>query len=207
MYETFWLISFQELYKNNNYLQIFPSKNQSKNELLNAIFRFSIYYSLILYFLTLNYKYLFVIPFVALFTIGLYYGTNKNKSFSLSNSNSKQLEALTSKDCAEPTLNNPFMNFNVLNSGAEENKSACNYSNNTDTKNKIKQYFDYKLIRTDEDIFDKNASDRQFYTMPNTDVVNDQNDFAMALYGRSKSCKENNGEQCYNNVYRYMKHT
>jgi hypothetical protein len=207
MYETFWLISFQELYKNNNYLQFFPSRNQSKNELLNTIFRFSIYFSLILYFLTLNYKYLFIIPIIALFTIGLYYGTNK---YSIKGYGNKQLkEALTTKECSEPTLNNPFMNFNVINTGnnKEEKKVACNYSNNDDTKNKIKQYFDYKLIRTDDDIFDKNASDRQFYTMPNTDIVNDQNKFAMALYGRSKTCKENNGEQCYKNIYRYIKHT
>ena len=52
-----------------------------------------------------------------------------------------------------------------------------------------------------------NAGDRQFYTMPVTDVVNDQTGFAKWLYDRGPSCKQGAVEKCYDNVNEARLHT
>ena len=46
------------------------------------------------------------------------------------------------------------------------------------------------------DIFGKNNSQRQFYTVPGNQVPNDQGSFAQWLYGTPKTCKEGNSIAC-----------
>ena len=50
------------------------------------------------------------------------------------------------------------------------------------------------------DVFAKHNSQRQFYTMPVTDICNDQTNFAKWLYLTPPSCKEGNGLQCSANL-------
>jgi hypothetical protein len=210
MSENFWFKSLSSLYEGDKYLQILPTKDQTNNEILNSIFRFSIYYSVIVYFITSDTRYLYIIPMTGLFTLGLYYGSNKKRTAEIEKNTNAAGVLISPNGCIEPTRTNPFMNYNLYGDSRKElddkeKKLACNTTDSR-VKNKIRDYFDENLVREDGDIFEKNASDRQYYTMPNTDVVNDQKGFALSLYGRDKTCKENNGEQCYNNMYRYIKH-
>ena len=46
------------------------------------------------------------------------------------------------------------------------------------------------------DIYNNRNSQRQYYTMPNTQIPNDQTSFARWLYATPPSCKEGNGLQC-----------
>ena len=55
------------------------------------------------------------------------------------------------------------------------------------------------------DIFGKNNSQRQFYTMPVTTIPNNQTQFANWLYKTEPTCKENNGESCLRNLNENLK--
>ena len=46
--KNFWLEDITVLYKNNNYTKIIPTSNMSRNEQLNSITRFCIYYIILL---------------------------------------------------------------------------------------------------------------------------------------------------------------
>jgi hypothetical protein len=61
------------------------------------------------------------------------------------------------------------------------------------------------IFRETDDIYDKSTLDRQFYTVPSTTIPNNRELFTEWLYDRGPSCKENNGEQCYNNLYNDIK--
>ena len=50
MYTPFWFNQIDILYDKNYLLEIFPVKEYDLIRKLNAVFRFSIYYSLIVYF-------------------------------------------------------------------------------------------------------------------------------------------------------------
>ena len=61
-----------------------------------------------------------------------------------------------------------------------QKKSACKYI--PDIKKKIENNFDNNLYKDIGDIYGKNSSQRQFYTMPNTQIPNDRKQFANWLY-------------------------
>jgi hypothetical protein len=98
----------------------------------------------------------------------------------------------------KPTKDNPFMNPNIL-EVSNLDYSACDI-NNKRIKNGIDDYFKTPVYKDVIDIYDRKFSERQFYTMPATTIPNDQESYVNWLYSRGKSCKENNGEQCYYNI-------
>ena len=56
------------------------------------------------------------------------------------------------------------------------------------------------MYRDVKDIFGKNNSQRQFYTVPGNQVPNDQGAFAQWCYGMPKTCKEGNPLACLNDM-------
>ena len=55
------------------------------------------------------------------------------------------------------------------------------------------------------DIFNKNITQRQFYTMPVTTIPNEQTKFANWLYATPPTCKEGNGDQCVKYNLEFLK--
>ena len=103
--------------------------------------------------------------------------------------------------CIKPTKNNPFMNPTIVDISNNTNKNykACDIDN-VRVKNAIDTYFSGGVYRDVNDLYDRHFSSRQFYTTPATSIPNDQEAFSKWLYARRKTCKENNGEQCFNNI-------
>ena len=58
---------------------------------------------------------------------------------------------------------------------------ACNLSR-SDVSAEAQKYFDEGLPRQLDDVFRKNASDRQFFTMPSTTLPNDIDNFKSFVY-------------------------
>lgn len=77
--------------------------------------------------------------------------------------------------------------------------SACHVENEK-VQQVVEQNFESRLFQDVGDIYGKQASQRQFYTMPATTIPNDQDSFAKWCYGSGPSCKEGNGDQCFNNL-------
>jgi hypothetical protein len=137
-----------------------------------------------------------------LFTSSAASGGNDGTSPLLIGSNNSGIQSAPYK--TSPTANNPFMN--VLMSDYSENpqkKEACDVSKGK-TKKLVKKYFNNNLYRDVSDVYNKNASDRNYYTMPISTIPNDQESFAKYLYGQDKTCKEGAGEVCHKNIYRAL---
>jgi len=79
---------------------------------------------------------------------------------------------------------------------------ACDLSQGP-VKSKAQGYFNKNLYRDVGDVFQKNASDRNFITMPVTTIPNDDGAFKNFLYDIKQTCKEGNGTVCYSNRYRH----
>lgn len=99
--------------------------------------------------------------------------------------------------CRRPTADNPLMNTPAIDYGNQDIPVACN-ANDDEIKDEIVTSFNKDLFRDIDELFDKENSQRQFYTVPNTAVPNNQRAFAESLYKLPTEtiCKEDQNA-CY----------
>lgn len=102
----------------------------------------------------------------------------------------KEIKDAQKNSCRKPSSNNPFMNTLVDDYNNGNIPVACNAEDDEIHDNEVK-YFNEDLYRDLEDLWDTKNSQRQWYTLPNTKVPNDQIDFAKWLYSSPSTCKEN----------------
>lgn len=177
-----------ELWFNNpkilltNLQEFFPDKHLEYNNKINSLIRFSIYYTILIIIFNYNIKYLYLSLFLIII------------SYILGNYNIEKFI-----ECKKPTIDNPFMNYTLSDLINNNNIKACKYDN---VKKEIKKNFRKDLFTDSSDIWGKYISDRNFYTLPNTDIVNNQTEFAEWLYGDNGKCKIN-GECLKNRDVKY----
>ena len=204
MSEKIWFHDIPNFLIGENYNVFFPSSEMSFTSQLNSLQRLALYFCVIMYVIRQDANIFFVLAFMSIFTFLLYSIDTKNKlneRMFLKQMNLEKDKA-TGEFCYKPQEKNPFMNVLMSDySEFPERPRACNVTD-PKVKKDVKSHFDRNLYRDTSDIFHKNASDRQWYTTPNTAIPNDQGKFASWLYGTGPTCKEGNGEQCYINTYR-----
>jgi hypothetical protein len=103
---------------------------------------------------------------------------------------------LYSKDtCRQPTVENPFANI-VFSDYIDADKLAepCN-ADDPEVSNQMQNLYNSSIYRNLSDVWERENSQRMFYTTPIQTVPNNQTDFANWLYKTGPSCKENS-EYC-----------
>ena len=93
------------------------------------------------------------------------------------------------KKCIEPTYLNPFMNRLIFDK--ESDLENCSIDD-PKISEKIETNFNNNLYKDIGDVFNKNNSQRQYYTNTVTSNSNDQNKFANWLYNAKETCKNDN---------------
>jgi hypothetical protein len=95
------------------------------------------------------------------------------------------------KRCSPSTADNPFSNATVgALLGDEGRAPACSYDDPGVAK-EMRKNFNKGLFRNLDDVYEKESSARQFYTMPVTTGAPDTIAFAEFLFGRKDTCKSN----------------
>ena len=215
---TFWgknnKININKLLNKKYILDFFPLKSMSEDNKLNAISRLIIYISIILSFYQGSIDFL-IYGIIALVIIFIWYNISNNNNYnnivlnSKTNRNTDILEPINNykgytkktkkvkKVYIKPSVNNPFMNklptTNIVDCQSQIDNKDVSYNQ---TQKEIEYNFNKSLLNDVSDIFGKSSSQRQFYTMPNTGILNDQDTFAEWLYKTPSTCKEGNGEEC-----------
>lgn len=88
--------------------------------------------------------------------------------------------------CTPPTRDNPFANVLLTDLGKPSRPPACAYDA---VKDDVKANFNAGLVRNASDIYERENSQHQFYTMPVTTTIPDTAAFSNFLYGGMRSCK------------------
>lgn len=189
--DKFWLDDISILYRKDRLTEFFPSNEMTTIEKMNALVRLSIYAGILLTLFTKNYLYLYI-PVITFIITGLIYYFQKDNPIMKMTTIDINLgrKPKENKNLRKPTINNPFMNYNYITSNPNSGPAEKSYDNKKVQK-EIKDYFNTNLYRDVSDLYGKNNSQRQYYTMPNTEVVNDQTKFAKWCYGTDATCKEN----------------
>lgn len=100
--------------------------------------------------------------------------------------------------CRKPTVENPFANI-VFSDYLDADKLAmpCNVDE-PEIANQMQNLYNSSIYRNVSDVWERENSQRMFYTVPIQTIPNNQTDFANWLYKTGPSCKENTG---YCNYY------
>jgi hypothetical protein len=205
MGDKFWYSDYTILFNKDRIIEFIPNNSMSLTEKLNALVRFSIYLSIVLFIYNKNYI-MFYIPIVI---AGLTLLLDNYESFT-DISQKKNDKTQKNPHCvqnykAKSTKNNPFMNVLISDYMKDPRRSSAPvYYNNKEIKKEVTQNFNTNLYRDIGDVFQNSNSQREFYTMPNTKIPNDQTSFAEWCYKGSNSCKEGNGYQCDKNIFREL---
>ncbi len=188
---------------NKDYIFDFiPDLKASTEERINAIVRFSLYFSLVLMVVKNNYRYFYI--FLATLIITYLFYTNNRENFTGNieknedsnnnadseneNENGNENENETkneSVNCDEPKCENLFMNV-LPTDDFTKKKPACSYTK--EISQKVNKGFYSKFKKDVNTFYNQDFGMRQFYSMPNTQVPNDQGTFAKWLYNTPVSC-------------------
>ena len=98
--------------------------------------------------------------------------------------------------CRLPSKDNPFMNPTFGDYTNGNMIKSCNSYDNSVVRNMSNEYFNNDLYRNPDDIFNKENSQREFYTMPVNSIMNDTIKFAEWCYKTPPTCGEGNAIQC-----------
>ena len=176
MSDPVWLDDLSILYKTDRLTEVFPMKEMSKSERINALSRLIIYVAGSLFMYNPHPMFLYA-GILILMVLGSIIKISGRK------------EKFEEEHCIRPSRYNPFMN--VLMSDYTDNPNrdpACKLS--TEINKEIEEHFNYNLYKNTDDLFNKNNSQRQFYTNPSTTIPNDQDSFSKWLYKSQETCKQ-----------------
>ena len=171
--DPLWYNDISILFVYNRLTEFFPSSDMTIEEQLNSIVRLCLYISFVLLLYTSNANVLLLFLFSLVFTYLIYKYSDKNN-------NLEKYENYNSK-FVSPTVNNPFMNVMLNDYKDNPNRESLNKANNYINKkinHEIANKYNYNLYKDSNDIFDRNTTQRQFYTMPVTTIPNRQDHFS-----------------------------
>jgi hypothetical protein len=213
MKDLFWIYNPMILFNKEHIKDIWPMSHMSYVEKINAITRLVIILTILGYLIT-NSIYTIISGLSALGLIIMYF--KKHEGFQdmdeLSNTNiwnssesvPEELDNSVenkNEELTQPTTSNPMMNVmltdivdNPTRSHADLSFKKEVHSNlNNEVKKQILENnsdLDDRLFRDAGDEMDFEHSMRNFYTNPNTEIPNSQNDFINWCYGNMPSRKE-----------------
>ena len=211
MSTPFWFKDISILYNKNYLMEIIPKKEYDFNRKLNAVVRFTIYYGILLYILKRD-KNILCLPFITIVITVYLHKTSKDDAQddnfkglmnAKGSTNLREIDMMIDEINTDvyriPEIDNPMMNQNTFD--LYENKKAIPTYNNPGVKRKVEETLDSQVFKDSNDLFNRRNSQRQWYTMPNTEAMNKQTEFAKWCYMTPPTCKEGNGLQCANNLH------
>lgn len=210
----FWLTDPTILMKHEEIMNVWPNKNMSKTEKINAISRLTIILTTLGYILTKQMKILIsgILTIVAISILHKSGDLKIMKQFQKNNLDEgfeNEKGKLAHGNWTKPTKNNPAMNvmLHEIHSNPDRKPAApvsepdVNEMMNASTKEFVADNFndpkvDEKLFKDLGDNFGFDQSMRAWHPMPNTQIPNDQKGFADFCYGNMTSCKDGHELSC-----------
>ena len=182
--DKFWLEDPNILIHPDRLVEFSPTYDMSIVEKLNSIVRLSIYAGILLTMVKRKVIYMYI-PIVIMGFTCLVYKTHDNiyEDYNIQKPTCKNFPVTI------PTVDNPFMNFNQITSRREKDPAPILYTK-PDIQKDVNDKFNFNLYKDVGDMYDRNNSQREFYTMPVTEAVNKQTEFANWLYNTGPTCKE-----------------
>ena len=210
----FWINDPHILFNDKKLFEIYPKNNMTRTEKFNAVSRLIIYLTILVLFISRDYKIIFFSVIILFFILIVFYYLNKQEKIIKEEFSNNDMYDKYKHHFTNPESNNPLMNVMLpeINDNPQRNQGAPAYNDkvkeliNNSTKDFVKKNFkddkiDERLFNDLGDKIEFDNSMRHFYTNPNTTIPNNQKEFAEFCYGNMASCKDGNKKECTNNNY------
>ena len=203
MTTPFWTQNPEILYINQNFLSFFPSHDMTRVEQLNAITRFAIYALIIFILLGEDSSKWNTLPVTVIIICAIiFYSMQKQKiddeeeketyqhDFKPWSNNShfhtqpKKGSKKINKKCKSSTKQNPYMNPLAMDTTLHLGKACA-----SDIPQASDKYLE-DIYQDFDDIYQRKNSERQFYTLPNTDLADSRDNFINLCYRSNQTCKD-----------------
>ena len=214
--DKFWIYDIPQLFNSERIMEIWPYSYLTIERQYNAITRIIFYLTILGYCITQSFNIIVSSVVVMMFFIVLYHVQSKKKE-GLANKKDDfpagDFKNIMKDKFTFPTKKNPMMNvmmddykYNNKKKPAAPsyNESILRNINSTAQKPELlNQLTDHeKLYRDLGDNLTFEHTMRNFHTMPNTTIPNNQKKFADFCYGNMASCKDGDDVQCSKNMRR-----
>lgn len=217
--EDFWLYDITVLLDKDRLLEIWPNQYYSLSRKYNAITRLIIYLTILGYFISKNINILLSSVITIIVFVMLYNFQSKKEGMDVmkqqkNNFKKTSFENIMTEKYTFPTKKNPMMNVLLpeIKYNKDRKQAAPSYNSAVLRNiNKASQDPDLsdKLVKDNNKLY-RDLGDnltfehtmRNFHTMPNTKIPNDQMKFAEFCYGNMGSCKDGDDIECSKNLRR-----
>jgi hypothetical protein len=183
--EVFWLKDPASLFTKYNWARFFPVDTMTVPEALNAVVRFTVYFSFLLTLVTSDTNYLLFVPVVMAGTavVVQLYPTTQILKETFKNAD---------KLFASPQSSNPFMNVLFTDYVDQPNRPPAPDVSAPAIKESINEAFaqTHDLFMDTSDKYTLNQAARQFVTQASTTIPNDFDSFQSFLNKDNVSRKE-----------------
>jgi hypothetical protein len=206
--DQFWTDDPQILFNSSRLIEFFPTQDMSTQEKLNALTRFVIYLSILLFIIYRNYTVLFIAIIASTIIYIINYNDTKNQVKTQEQFEDRIKEKLNIDKntpikvnemgdiCQLPTPNNPYMNVLITDYTDNPNRPpACAY-NDEQSKEQTEKYFNHNLYKDVEDVWNNRNSQREYVTMPWTTIPNDRDSFMKWCWKTTYVCKDGDLNYC-----------
>lgn len=211
----FWINDPHIIFNNKFLFDIYPKENMSRVEKFNAISRLIIFLTILVLFVSRDYKIIIFSIIILSAIIIVFYFLNK-KDTSIEKFSNNNFYQKYKHNFTNPEINNPLMNVMLpeIQDNPNRKQGAPAYNDNVrelineSTKNIVKKNFkddkiDERLFNDLGDKMEFENSMRHFFTNPNTTIPNNQKEFAEFCYGNMASCKDGNNKDCKDTLYEF----
>lgn len=172
---------------------IVPMPDMTLAQKLNAVTRFALYFSAIMVLVKQNLQHAYVFIFVALCTVAIYYNDRARESYDEDlqrRLNVARDPRVHSRVSYRATRDNPFGNVSLRDLEEFPTRPAARNIRDPEAAGQVRRLFAEGVPSDDADVYGSRGSERQFYTMPVTQVPNDQETYAKWLYAPGKTRKD-----------------
>lgn len=191
--DPFWTDQPSILYDRYRLVEFVPTSDMTLNEKLNACSRFVIYVGLLLYLIHFNIMMIYI-PIIGLFIIWLVHRNYHENTENFSSSNG--FMTYNPLPSVKPTEHNPFMNVMLTDYVDDPNRPPAASISDPKIQEDMEKMFSSGLYRDVDDVWNKNNSQRQYYTNPNTIIPNDRESFMNWCWKTPYVCKDGDGIAC-----------
>lgn len=171
MTETFWYSDPSVLFRQDTWYKFVPQPNMSVREALNAVVRFAVYVSVLLFGTSRDVWYLVIVPVVMVLTILLNRTFPEAKRMMEGFVSGPVVTGYIGTERSEPTPDNPFMNPGLTDILDDPDRPPAEEITNKATRDKVNEAFAQtsNMYMDTTDVFDLVQSQRNFYAVPADD--------------------------------------
>jgi len=168
---SFWFSDPSILFRSDTWFAFVPTAGMKVDEALNAVVRFTVYLSFLLFLCSMEVKYFVYVPVVMAITVALHQLYPNTKKITEPFRMGTAVSGYVGSELTLPTQENPFMNPTLVDINENPKKPPAADPTDIDVRDKVmKQFAQTSNVYMDTaDVFQLAQAQRNFYTVPADD--------------------------------------